>query len=73
MASLADELKEHLAQEAAAQLGRDLEELRAEAKKSNIMNLALLDPFILAQDYPDSLVGNLSEYSVPHGLGSFNV
>ena len=26
------------------------------------MNLSLIDPFILAQDYPESLTGKLSKY-----------
>ena len=30
----------------------------------DIMNLALTDPFILAQDYPEALTGKLSEYSL---------
>lgn len=36
-----------------------------------IMNLALIDPFILAQDYPDTLTSKLSMCSLapPFGLG----
>ena len=29
------------------------------------MNLALTDPFILAQDYPEALTGKLSKASLP--------
>lgn len=27
------------------------------------MNLALIDPFVLAQDYPDTLTGTLSTFT----------
>lgn len=29
---------------------------------ARVMNLSLIDPFVLAQDYPDSLTGKLSTY-----------
>lgn len=32
------------------------------------MNLALTDPFILAQDYPEALTGKLSEYTVSSAI-----
>lgn len=35
------------------------------------MNLALTDPFILAQDYPEALTGKLSGLTAPDGMRSY--
>lgn len=61
MPSLADRLKEHSACDEARRFGTDLKEYCARRERISRMNLALVDPFILAQDFPDTLAGNLSK------------
>lgn len=36
------------------------------------MNLSLVDPFVLAQDYPDTLTENISMYQVSETIASTN-